>query len=152
MKAKRITLDVLIATLAAFFAYIATVKIGKFEEFRLAIGAQPLAHSLKAILVYAVPASLIIPVLLLIIPKYRVIGLLTAIGVLLTFCGYIILIQLNFYGMIPCSCAGISHAWSWMQQLYFNLLLISVCTVSLLLIRNINNLNERENKLKYSSL
>lgn len=131
MKFKKTVLEILTGIIVAIFAYIATIKLVKFEEFRLAIRAQPLAMWLKSFLIIAVPTALLLAIVLMAIPKLKKIGLFTSLGLLLIFSGYISLILFNYYGTIPCSCAGISHEWSWTKQLYFNLSLIVVTLITI---------------------
>lgn len=152
MKIKKIFLELMIGSLVTLFSYMAFIKIKKFEEFKLSIDAQPLAVGLKSFLIYAVPTSLIIAVILLAIPKLRKFGLLTSLALFIFFNGYIALIQLNYYGVIPCSCAGISHQWSWMKQFYFNLGYITITGISIWLENNINKIEHKRKSMRYSAI
>jgi hypothetical protein len=133
MKLKKTILEFMIGVIVAVFAYIGTIKLAKFEEFRLAIRAQPLESWLKSFLIIAVPIALFLCIVLMAIPKLRRIGLYSTLGLLFIFSGYISLILMKYYGVIPCSCAGISHEWSWTKQLYFNLALIVITLTTIVL-------------------
>jgi putative oxidoreductase len=135
MKLKVILQEVLIAALVLLYIYTAAIRLMKLEDFKLAIGAQPLVPALKLFLIYAIPAACIGITLLLAIPWFRKIGLYASLLLLLVFTGYIILIKMNYYGRIPCSCAGVLENVEWNTHLFFNLVFILINTVAILLHR-----------------
>jgi len=57
--------------------------------------------------------------------------LYVSLGMLIAFTGYISLVQLNYYGRIPCSCGGIVRELSWTQHLFLNLYLIAITLTAL---------------------
>lgn len=133
MKTKVILQETLVAALVLLFVYTASVKLMKLEDFKLAIGAQPLVPALKSFLIFAIPAACIGVALLMAIPKLRKMGLYTSLFLLLVFTGYIILIKMNYYGRIPCSCAGVLDNVDWTSHLLFNGLFIGINAGAILL-------------------
>jgi hypothetical protein len=102
-----------------------------FHEYVLSMRAQPLQHWLSSFLTYAVPISELIAVVLLISGKFRKQGLYLSLGLLLIFTGYISLVQLNYYGRIPCSCGGVIRYMTWNQHLFFNLFFIAITGIAI---------------------
>ncbi|HVI47907.1 MAG TPA: MauE/DoxX family redox-associated membrane protein [Chitinophaga sp.] len=124
MKSKRILLEVITAFLVLLFVYTPTSKLISFDEYKLAMAAQPLAPFIRTTLIYALPAVEYIVVVLLIIPRTRRMALYASLVLLSLFTGYIILIQVNYYGRIPCTCGGIIQQMSWEDHLLFNIAFI----------------------------
>jgi putative oxidoreductase len=139
MKTKMIILVLLVTVLVVLYIYTPATKIMKFEDFKLAIGAQPLVPALKTCLIYTLPTVQVLVLILLIISKYRKLGLYASLFLLLVFTGYIILIKLNYYGTVPCSCAGVLGYLDWTQHLYFNGVFILVNIAALFLHRHIHH-------------
>ena len=143
MKTKIILQEILVAILVILFVYTPASKLMKFHEYQLAMDAQPITAALRTFVLYAVPISEILAVILMAIPKFRKVGLYVTLGLLLTFTGYITLIQMNYYGRIPCSCGGVIKSLSWTQHLYFNLTFITINIIAIWLHSNIAK-NERK--------
>jgi hypothetical protein len=148
MKTKKILLELFISILVILFAYTASIKLMKFEENVLAMKAQPLVPWLQSLLIYGVPISEIVAIILLAIPKYRRIGLYFTAGLLFIFTGYVVLVNLNYYGRIPCSCGGVIRSFTWQQHLAFNSFFIVIAIAAIWLEKQIannqnNNLNTR---------
>lgn len=151
MKIKKILLELLIAILVILFVYTASVKLIKFEENVLAMKAQPLIPWLQSFLIYGVPISEIIAVILLAIPKYRRIGLYLTTVLLLCFTGYVILVNLNYYGRIPCSCGGVIRSFTWQQHLIFNTVFIIISIVSIWLEKQISKFEDTKQHNNFST-
>jgi hypothetical protein len=62
-------------------------------------------------------------------------GLWASLFLLTLFTGYIILIKLNYYGTIPCSCGGVLKDLTWTKHLFFNLFFMGISIVGILLER-----------------
>ena len=131
MKTKKILLEICTALLIILFVYTPASKLMTFHEYVLSMRAQPLQHWLSSFLTYAVPISELIAVVLLISGKFRKQGLYLSLGLLLIFTGYISLVQLNYYGRIPCSCGGVIRYMTWNQHLFFNLFFIAITGIAI---------------------
>ncbi|MFX1707216.1 hypothetical protein PV783_24825 [Chitinophaga sp. CC14] len=131
MKIKKILLEIFIAILVILFAYTASIKLLKFEENVMAMKAQPLVPWLQRFLIYGVPISEIVAIILLAIPRFRRIGLFFTAGLLFCFTGYVVLVNLNYYGRIPCSCGGVIRSFTWQQHLAFNSFFIIIAIAAI---------------------
>lgn len=114
-------LEILIATLVILFIYTPVSKLMQMDRYISSMKAQPLSPAFRNILIYTLPAAEFITVAILAIPRHRKTGLYLSLGMLIIFTGYISLIQLNYYGRIPCSCGGVISALEWKGHLFFNL-------------------------------
>ena len=103
------------------FFYAAFSKWLNFSDFERQMNNQPFSKTFLPLLLYGLPALEILAGLLLISSKTRNIGLYICLILMLSFTVYIILIKINFYGRIPCSCGGIIKTLSWTQHLFLNL-------------------------------
>jgi uncharacterized membrane protein YphA (DoxX/SURF4 family) len=115
------------------FLYAAVSKWLIFDVFKHQIGKQPLNETLKHYLVWILPISEVIVSFLIMISKTQRLAIILATGMMILFTGYIILVQLHFYGEIPCSCGGAISEFTWTQHLYFNLFFVSAGIIAILL-------------------
>ncbi|SEW39321.1 MauE/DoxX family redox-associated membrane protein [Chitinophaga arvensicola] len=148
MKMKKILLELFTAILVILFIYTPTSKLLKFHAYTRSMRVQPLLPALQTFLIYAVPLSEIVAVILLVIPKTRKAGLYLTLSLLFIFTGYISLIQLNFYGRIPCSCGGIFQRLNWEQHLLLNVFLLLISMAAIWLQKNISRHETHDGKAK----
>ncbi|MFY0255406.1 MauE/DoxX family redox-associated membrane protein [Chitinophaga sp. 30R24] len=151
MKIKKIILELLISSIVILFVYTPTSKLLKVQEYILAMKAQPLLPWFQQFLIYAVPTSEYLVVILLAIPKYRKIGLNLSLVLLILFTGYISLIQLNYYGRIPCSCGGVIRSMNWYEHLIFNVFFIFINILSIWLNKQIHKVENVNQSYKLSA-
>jgi putative oxidoreductase len=110
--------------LILLFAYAAVSKLASFNDFRLQLYRQPISHEVSAMLVYAIPATEMIVIILLSFKKVMLHGLYLSLSLLSVFSLYISLVLLHFWSRVPCSCGGILNHMSWSVHLVFNLAFI----------------------------
>jgi uncharacterized membrane protein YphA (DoxX/SURF4 family) len=115
--------------------YAATSKLLDFENFRIQMGQSPLLSSFAGLLLFAVPAVEIIIAILLLIEKFRLIGLFSAYTLMVLFTAYIYIL-LNYSAFVPCSCGGIIQKLSWSQHIIFNSCFIVLSVIAVLLLRD----------------
>lgn len=108
------------ASLILLFTYAAISKLLDPDVFRSQLYRQPFSHALADILLYALPLSESLAIVLLLFERTRFAGLLFSAGLLLVFSCYISLGLLRFWSKIPCSCGGILNHLSWGTHLIFN--------------------------------
>jgi len=125
------------------FTYAATSKLLGFEIFRVQLGQSPLLSAFSSWVVFTVPLSEISITILLLIPKFRVIGLFSAYTLMVMFSAYIYII-LNYSTFIPCSCGGILEKMTWNQHLIFNICFIILAVIAILIISPNNILITRK--------
>jgi hypothetical protein len=112
--------------------YAATSKILDFENFKIQLGQSPLLSSYADWITIIVPLSEFFIAFLLLIPKFRFIGLFASYFLMVLFTAYIYII-LNYSAFIPCSCGGILEKMTWNQHLVFNIIFIVFAIVAILL-------------------
>ncbi len=119
------------------FTYAATSKLLDFENFRIQLGQSPLLSAFAFWISVAVPLSEIIIAILLLIPKFRFLGLFAAYSLMVMFTAYIYII-LNYSSFIPCSCGGVLEKMTWNQHLIFNICFIILGGIAILITPNKN--------------
>lgn len=114
------------------FVYAGTSKILDFETFKFQLERSPYIMPHAAELAWGIPSLEYLVAVLLLLPRYSLIGLYTSLGVILTFTGYIYIV-LNYSNSVPCSCGGLISTLSWTEHLQFNLLLIVLTIFGILI-------------------
>jgi len=112
--------------------YAATSKLLDFENFRIQLGQSPLVSAFASWIPITLPASEFIIAILLLVPKFRFIGLFAAYTLMTMFTAYIYII-LNYSAFIPCSCGGILEKMTWNQHLVFNSCFMILAGIAILL-------------------
>lgn len=115
------------------FAYAAVSKLLDYENFQLQLGQSPLLSAFAGYVVWLVPAVEILISLLLVIPRFRKIGLLAGYILMVMFTAYIYII-LNYSSFIPCSCGGVLEKMSWNEHLIFNVVFVVLAGLGYFLI------------------
>ena len=116
----------------AMLIYAATSKILDFETFKIQLGQSPLLSAFAGWITIVVPTAEIFISILLLIPRFRFIGLFASYMLMVTFTAYIYII-LNYSSFIPCSCGGILEKMTWNQHLIFNIVFIAFAVIAILL-------------------
>jgi uncharacterized membrane protein YphA (DoxX/SURF4 family) len=128
------------------FTYAATSKFLDFENFRMQLGQSPLVSAYVSWIPIVLPIFEFIIAILLLLPRFRLIGLFAAYTLMAMFTAYIYII-LNFSAFVPCSCGGILENMTWNQHLVFNICFIILAGIAILLMPN-NNLSVNHKTLK----
>lgn len=87
---------------------------------------------------YAVPLSILLPVLeigiavLLLIPKYRRLGLIASLGLMIAFTTYVTAMVFTLKEL-PCSCGGLIRELTWKQHFFFNIFVTLMAILGLYL-------------------
>ncbi|MDN4013294.1 tellurium resistance protein TerC [Chryseobacterium gambrini] len=108
-----------------------------FGNFQVQIAQSPLLSAYAGFISYATIIVELLIVVTLIVPKFRLIGLYSSMGIMIAFTIYIYLI-LNFSDFVPCSCGGILEKMDWTEHLLFNLGCILLSFISVILVEVIN--------------
>src|SRR5690606_35744778 len=91
---------------ALLFTYAAVSKLLDYQNFRVQLGQSPLLSVYADWVAWMVPLSEIIISLMVLFPRTRMVGLVSAFALMVTFTAYIFII-LNYSSFVPCSCGGI---------------------------------------------
>ncbi|TWV95181.1 hypothetical protein FEF09_24645 [Chitinophaga pinensis] len=87
---------------------------------------QPFSDAYGKFLTWSIPATEILLSLMMVTTAFRKLGLYLSTSLMICFTGYIVLVQLHYYGKIPCSCGGVISKLSWPQHLLFNLFFVAI--------------------------
>jgi len=117
----------------SMFIYAAVSKLMNYRIFILQMDRQPFPDKYTHLLVWSVLSSEILAAVMMMTLSLRRIGLFFATGLMVCFTVYIILVKLNYYGVIPCSCGGVIARFSWTQHLIFNLIFVAIGIVGIYL-------------------
>ncbi|RTY78847.1 hypothetical protein EKL97_13725 [Flavobacterium sp. LS1P28] len=147
---KSIILDTICLLFVLLFVYAAVSKLLDFENFQVQLGQSPLLSAFAKYVAFAVPAIEVIIAILIIFPKYRLIGLFASFSLMILFTTYIYII-LNYSSFVPCSCGGILEELGWMEHLIFNIVFVLLALIGIfLLIYPENNRLSRMKPIAFS--
>ncbi|OCX54304.1 hypothetical protein BEL04_08580 [Mucilaginibacter sp. PPCGB 2223] len=118
---KKITDALPIALLVLLYVYASVSKLADTGTFRGQLYNQAFPHEMAALLFYALPATELGTVALLLFSKTERYGLLLSLFLLLAFTDYIALVLGHFFPRVPCSCGGILSHMGWKTHLLFNI-------------------------------
>jgi uncharacterized membrane protein YphA (DoxX/SURF4 family) len=142
-KIQNLSLEFICLLYTLLFVYAATSKVLDFENFRIQLGQSPLLSSFSGLILFAVPAVEIIIAILLLVQKFRLIGLFSAYTLMVLFTAYIYIL-LNYSAFIPCSCGGIIQKLSWSQHIIFNIFFIVLAAIGVLFLADNNTLDNQQ--------
>ncbi len=122
--------------LILLWVYAAASKLMDFDRSRGEMLNQALAPWLEKILVWAIPLAELYITVLLIFKQTRLQGIILSLVLLLIFTAYIVLVKLNYFDYVPCSCGGIISKLSWEGHFIFNMVFIVLAATAWLLQRD----------------
>lgn len=114
------------------FSYAAASKLLDFQNFQVQLGQSPLLSAFAVTVSVAVPMVEFILVLMLMLPRFRLIGLYGSFVLMTMFSAYIVIV-LNFSSFTPCSCGGILEKMSWTEHLIFNIVFVVISAIAIIL-------------------
>ena len=118
---KRIKLlDIIVFLFVIMFVYAAVSKLIKYDLFMAQIGKSPLIGSYSIYIAWIVPSIEIIISLMLLIPRWLIVGLYASFTMMFLFTCYVFFI-LKFSPYVPCSCGGVLNNMGWTEHLFFNI-------------------------------
>jgi len=129
---KALIIEVICFLFILLFLYAAVTKILDYDKFRVQIGQSPLLTAFAGWVAVIVPTIEIIIACMLMIPRFRLLALFGAFGLMVVFTAYIVII-LNFSDYVPCSCGGILEKLGWTEHLVFNVAFVFVGLIGILL-------------------
>jgi len=112
------------------FTYAAVSKLLDFETFTIQLAQSPMFSAYAEIVSWLVPGTELLISIILMLPKFRRIGLYAFFFLMVLFTAYIIII-LNYADFVPCSCGGVLEALSWNQHLLFNAVFIILAVLAI---------------------
>ncbi|UCS93220.1 hypothetical protein KZP23_21640 [Echinicola marina] len=114
------------------WTYTGLEKLINWDTTYNAFHNQPFPSKLAEILVYSIPVTELLLVLILLIPQSRKPGLLLSTLLMTVFTTYIGLVWMGAFPRVPCTCAGFIESMSWEGHFLFNMALIVLGVVGVL--------------------
>jgi uncharacterized membrane protein YphA (DoxX/SURF4 family) len=148
---KKIIPEIASPLLILLFAYAAMNKLLIYHKFVSQIAASPVLKGLAPYLAWAIPVVELIVCILLIVPKWRLIGFYAATFLMAAFTVYIIAL-FSFSTKLPCSCGGILDRMDWKTHLVFNIIYTGIAITGLVFEKRFRTHVERgdmSNQLNY---
>jgi uncharacterized membrane protein YphA (DoxX/SURF4 family) len=135
---KSIFIEVVCLLYVLLFVYAATSKALDFENFQVQLGQSPLLSAFAWWVSWLVPIIELTIGVLLVIPRFKYIGLLGALSLMTMFTAYIFIV-LHYSSFVPCSCGGILEKMSWDVHLIFNVVFVVLAVLAVILKRQLEN-------------
>ncbi|MDD7888256.1 MauE/DoxX family redox-associated membrane protein [Flavivirga sp. 57AJ16] len=120
------------------FVYAALSKFRVFDEFKIQIGQAAMLTPFASIVAWMIPSLEILIALLLMIPRFKLLGLFAAFNLMVMFTAYIFII-LNFSNDVPCSCGGVIEKLGWTEHLIFNIAFVILAAIGIIIINGHKN-------------
>lgn len=128
-----ITVEIISILYVVVFAFTGLTKLMEGDRFFNNLNNSPILPDmvwLSYIISWVVPTLEIVIALLIAIPRTRLKGLYSALGLMIAFTIYVtVIVFISPYA--PCSCGGIITLLSWPQHLIFNVGLIILALVAI---------------------
>lgn len=129
--------EIVIFLIIALFAYTGANKLldQSIFIFQMRLSPAPYMKILAPYLAWLIPVSELIVVFLLLFEKSRLIGLYSALALLVTFEIYILAMLLSGKDL-PCACGGVVSLLSWKQHILFNGFFIAIDLLAISIQKN----------------
>ncbi|WP_454802846.1 MauE/DoxX family redox-associated membrane protein [Mucilaginibacter phyllosphaerae] len=118
--------------LLVLFAYAGLSKFFSLSDFRGELHNQSFPGWMAEILLYTLIPIELLTAGLLAFERTERWGLWLSLFLMSAFTGYIVLVLLNFWKRVPCSCGGILKQMSWGAHLVFNVIFLLLALAALL--------------------
>jgi putative oxidoreductase len=132
---RQVLLECISALLIMLFLYASLSKFLDFHTFIGEMNNQPLPKTWTPFLVWFIPCSEILICAALLFERTRLLGLYASLGLMSLFTIYSIIIILNFFGRIPCSCGGVIKRLTWRQHIVLNLFYMALSIAGIIIQR-----------------
>ena len=117
------------------FVYAALSKLLDFQNFLAQLGQSPLLGRIVWWVAWIIPLTEILISIMLMLSRWRRLGLYASFCLMVMFTCYIIAIT-RFSTHIPCTCGGVLQNMRWNQHLVFNLGFVLLSLMGILLYDN----------------
>lgn len=118
---RQLLIEIICGLLILLFAYTAISKLMHFDLFRHNIILSPLIGRFYKVITWGVPVTELVVVVMLLIPRYRMTGLVGSLFLLVLFTMYMGYLLLFRPGNLPCSCGGVLRQLNYSSHLLFNI-------------------------------
>ena len=135
------TTEIIAALFILLFVYTATNKLLLHNTFLISLEKSPLIGFASDILSWLIPSVEILISLMLLIPRFRKVGLLASFILMTSFTIYIAYMLITS-PYLPCSCGGVINKLSWEGHLWLNIFLMLLAAAPLYLQKRLKFLFE----------
>ncbi|WP_276482047.1 MauE/DoxX family redox-associated membrane protein [Paraflavitalea pollutisoli] len=142
---RKVVIEVLSSLLVLLFVYTSVSKWLDFSTFAGQMDNQPFPNWMTPVVVWTLPIMEVIISLLLMFNRTQLWGFVASLVLMLLFTLYTILILLNVFDRVPCSCGGVIENLSWEQHLVFNLFFVAVALTGIILKRKDQRITTTQN-------
>lgn len=116
---KKIVINSIVILFIALFLYTGISKLVSYTEFNQQLRQSPLLKPFAGWVAWMSPVAEILVVIMLVISKWRLMGLYGSFILMVLFTGYLIAVStFSFY--IPCSCGGVLEQMPLDMHIIFN--------------------------------
>lgn len=112
--------------LGFFWLYCFFIKVIWYQQWHSEMINQIFSKNVASLLYYLLPVCFLFTGILFIKSPFKTTASYLSLGLLLTFTAYILLVKVQYFERIPCSCAAIIPNISWDTQLYINLMVLLI--------------------------
>ena len=119
--------------LIALWAYTAFSKVFNMHKFKQALMTQVFPRWVGKILMYLLPLSEVVLVVLLILPDTRLLGMYASLFLMLIFTLYVGGAVFQIYERYPCACGGLFGRLGWYKHFKLNIMLTFITLVGVIL-------------------
>lgn len=132
---KRSTIiETIIFLYALLFLYTGISKLTTYDIVKEQLAEVAVLKPFASVIAFTLPWIEFAIVILMIIPRWRLKGFYSALGIMIIFTIYIIGL-LSFTDKLPCSCGGVIGKLSWPQHIILNLVFIAMALTGIYLER-----------------
>ncbi|QIH40297.1 hypothetical protein G7A72_16430 [Flavobacterium sp. Sr18] len=129
---RTISIEIICMLYVVLFVYASVSKLLDFQNFQVQLGQSPLLSAFADWISFLIPIVELVICVLIIIPRFRGIGLFAAYGLMVLFTAYIFIV-LHYTAFVPCSCGGVLEELNWTQHLIFNAVFIVLAVLAIVL-------------------
>lgn len=116
----KVARDIVSFLLILLFSYAAVSKLLQYTTFTFQLRQSPFLSDYADIIVWLLPFSELLAVLLLLLKPTKILGMYFSFGLMFAFTIYIYAV-LHFSPFVPCTCGGLLSQMSWEQHFIFNI-------------------------------
>lgn len=143
---RQIWIEIICYAFMLLFLYTAIAKLSYYHTSVNDLERSPFIGDFALPLSIVLPASEIIIAVMLFLPKYRMIGLYAAAGLMILFTIYVSALVFT-QDSLPCACGGLIKHLTWKQHFFFNIFFTGLAFLGIWLQRN----ERRTNDMEYST-
>lgn len=136
---RTIVVEIIVFLFVTLFLYTAISKIMDYGVFKEQLLESPIVGFAAPLVAIGLPILELVLIALLVMPRWRLLGLYASTALMTAFTAYIIVLM-NIADHLPCSCGGVLAQLSWGEHIVFNSVFIALGVAGILLERQVRRL------------